>query len=309
MSLENANFDKKLYMAETITGIKFITSVRDSYGFDFVNAHVRGQSYSEPFTSRLIYEHSKNNKGIAVFAGAYIGDHAIPSALAGVRCLAFEPDIRSAKLMELNSLLNKVELEIVTKGLASTQGTAYINEADAISSIYTNDSQLRLSGTQIDVVDLDGYISNSQFVSLPVTLIQFDMEGGEVEALKGARQVIDKYSPLLVIEIHSLYDEFREDLASSKTVSYLLELEYEVYALRDYNTHYYIDDRLKYELIPVNQCFVQGPHHGFNLIAFRGNIPDFIRKRSKIVSGLSPKLIPSKFNDPRFRLTEHKEEE
>lgn len=74
------------------------------------------------------------------------------------------------------------------------------------------------TGTYIDTVSLD------QCVSDKVTFIKMDIEGVELEALKGSREIIRKYRPRLAISISQ-----EKDLV--EIPSYIKELvpEYKLY--------------------------------------------------------------------------------
>ena len=82
----------------------------------------------------------------------------------------------------------------------------------------------------------------------------------------------------------------------------MIDIGYNIYAIRDYNTHIDIDDNAIIELLNINNVYLEGPHHGFNLFCYRGELPDVILKGVTFVnSKLSPKLIPSKFDEKEFR--------
>lgn len=53
--------------------------------------------------------------------------------------------------------------------------------------------------TTVRVESLDAAISDD----LPVKLIKIDVEGGELDVIRGARGLIDRCSPVLIFELHS----------------------------------------------------------------------------------------------------------
>ena len=300
-AVRNAMGNAVLYK-QTELGYKYLTGIKDSYGIDFIFSESKSDYYSEPFTSRLISDISSNSKGIGIFAGGYIGDMAVIAALNGMQCIAFEPDPESRHLMQMNARLNSVNINVVEQGLYSSKCEKKLVLDDATSTLYDNGDLNNAEYLNIELIDLDSFLSDFQSDEGFVNLIQFDMEGAETEAILGAVNTINKHSPFLIIEIHSLYDDFRSGLSNSKTVKLLHSLDYNVYCLRDYNTSYQVPSNHPYELVPVSNCFVHGPHHGFNLIGFRGKIPQILSNHSVVVDNVSPKLIPSRAHDSKFAM-------
>ena len=61
-------------------------------------------------------------------------------------------------------------------------------------------------------------------------------------------------------------------------------------------------DNATIELLNINNVYLKGPHHGFNLFCYKGELPDIILRGVTFVNAkLSPKLIPSKFDEKEFR--------
>lgn len=59
----------------------------------------------------------------------------------------------------------------------------------------------------IDIVTIDSYTSSHD---LNVGLIKLDIEGSELEAIKGAIETICKYKPILLISVYHLPKDFFE---------------------------------------------------------------------------------------------------
>ncbi len=74
----------------------------------------------------------------------------------------------------------------------------------------------------IPLVTLD-YIM--PFIKKPVSFIKIDVEGNEINLLKGAKELITKYKPIIEIEIwDSLYDAF----INSDIWKFLEQLDYKI---------------------------------------------------------------------------------
>ncbi len=137
------------------------------------------------------------------------------------RIHAFEPDCISydnCKNMVKN--MTNADIQLYNAGLWSKDTTLYFAETgNAASQISTEQT-----GTSIKAVALDNCISDL------VTFIKMDIEGAELEALKGSREILKRYRPKLAI---SLYHK-KEDLV--ELPSYIKELvpEYKLY-IRHYS--------------------------------------------------------------------------
>lgn len=74
-------------------------------------------------------------------------------------------------------------------------------------------------GTKIEVVSLDSVIQEK------VTFIKMDIEGSEIKALQGSRNLIQTYRPKLAISIYHKW----EDLVDIPTYIHELVPEYKFY--------------------------------------------------------------------------------
>jgi len=106
---------------------------------------------------------------------------------------AFEPDESNAKnCIDKMNCLQGVEAELIKAGCWSSRKILYFAEHSDTTSYINQISQ----GVQIEVVPLDDYLSDG------VTFIKMDIEGSELEALKGAAQSIRRYHPKLAICVY-----------------------------------------------------------------------------------------------------------
>lgn len=107
---------------------------------------------------------------------------------------AFEPDIKNYEkcLKEADRIPN---LELANKGLWSREETLHFaGGAEQGSRIIETKDQ---SVTTISVAAIDDVVGEDK-----VTFIKMDVEGAELEALKGARKTIMKHHPRLAISIY-----------------------------------------------------------------------------------------------------------
>lgn len=132
-----------------------------------------------------------------VDVGAHVGNHAIFFAAAlGIRTVAFEPTAQSFSLLEYNVVANGVS-ELCTlqhSAVGAATGTARVIDGDDHNS-GTARLELDPQGA-VDVVTLDDALASE----LRVDIIKIDVEGWELDVLRGAEATISRCRPLIYIE-------------------------------------------------------------------------------------------------------------
>ncbi len=138
-----------------------------------------------------------NCKDVVVDGGAFIGDtiEEIEGITADAKIYAFEPDPDNYRIMKERYGDNE-RIKMFQAGLwSSTKRLSFSGNSGLASSICED------GNTSINVVSLDDTISSR------VDLIKMDIEGAELEALKGAQKIITKYTPKLAICIYHRQDD------------------------------------------------------------------------------------------------------
>ncbi len=130
---------------------------------------------------------------VVVDVGANVGNHAIFWAHHEHPVSAFEPneavaDIAEANI-ELNALADRVELHRVALG--DHEGTGRVEHLAAGN---LGGTRVVMGAGEVSVAELDA------FALANVGLIKVDVEGMELEVLRGARQTVLRDRPLLCIE-------------------------------------------------------------------------------------------------------------
>ena len=106
---------------------------------------------------------------------------------------AFEPDKENIVLCKKAiSAFDKCPVELLNAGLWSCQETLSFNSYGGGGSCVAKSGE-----TQIPVVALDDIVKNDR-----VTFIKMDIEGSELEALKGACKTIKRFKPKLAISLY-----------------------------------------------------------------------------------------------------------
>jgi len=157
------------------------------------------------------------------------------------------------------------------------------------SSIAIADDEA-INGEIVESTSIDDYVRSRELSS--VELIMLDTEGGEEHALSGARRTITRDEPNIVFEVHRNFVDWTDGLEKTSIVRSLTSQGYEVFAIRDFHNNYPMAD-FPVEIIPVAQVYLDGPPHGFNLLATKdANL--VARLGLSIVTNVSPKLLLEK---------------
>lgn len=150
-------------------------------------------------------EFIKNNlkKGECfVDVGANIGLmslHAAKVIGSQGKVYSFEPHPNTVKILRFNVSLNSIEnIDVLEKGVGSQSGNAIIYDRWDVNrggaSLFS--SNLEQEGFEIQVVTLDEVFGETK-----ISMIKIDVEGFELEVLKGAERILSSENPpILVVE-------------------------------------------------------------------------------------------------------------
>lgn len=266
-------------------GLIFEFPYRSKIARDFVmSAPERPDHVWEPQTTRLLVRLSRDATH-ALVGGAYFGDQAIPIAHAmrgRGTCHAFEPDADQAAMVARNAALNGLDnVRVQPLGLWSDSATrlAFVG-TDALAATVAAEGG-------IPATTIDEYAGETGIDRLG--LIMLDLEGAELEVLKGASRILDRDRPAIVFEVHGAFVDWSQGLARTDIVRFLSARGYTVLAVRDFQSNVALPPG-PIELVPIETAWLEGPPHGFNLVA----LPDprlLEDPLFRIAPGVSPKLL------------------
>ena len=162
------------------------------------------------------------NFNCVIDIGSNVGNHAyfFKNICNSNRVICFEPLPDNFELLKINC--SNCELHQV--GLSSNETKGYIQITEPIDS-NSGTAKISDSGIEIDLKTLDSYNLND------VSFIKIDVEGHELEVIKGAKNTINYSKPDILVETHLGINI--EDVMS------LLPKEY-VYEKITHETHYLI---------------------------------------------------------------------
>jgi FkbM family methyltransferase len=141
--------------------------------------------------------------GVVVDVGANIGNHTIFysnfSAARRVFCLEPNPVARRVLLANIEASGNrKVDTTFVEYGAGKVQGVFHVAEIPA-NNLGAATLEERGKGRAVMVAPLD-----SLFKSERIDFMKIDVEGMEIDVLKGAYSVIRDHRPIIHVEVNEL---------------------------------------------------------------------------------------------------------
>lgn len=192
-----------------------------------LRARVRGSSddlVKYKSQSKFTYDFElldMNTSDVLVDCGAYTGDtiDELEEYLKGkekdekfAHVYAFEPDEGNAdKILEK---YREEQVTVIRKGLGKTVGNVkfyadnslYSNVVD--SNMWGENTRRDLYGDQEVYTEIEISTLDIELKNLDVSVIKMDIEGSELDALIGAREIIDRCFPKLAICIYHKGEDF-----------------------------------------------------------------------------------------------------
>lgn len=254
----------------------------------------------EPQTTKLLKMLAAETSQV-IIGGAYIGDQVIPVAQilserkSSGEVHAFEPMEHAFRHLMTNIGINDIH-NVIAHRLAlwgHSDVTLNVTGPLALASAMPVNGNPVGQGETVKSVSIGDYVEARQLTS--VGLIRLAIEGSEEQAFLGCEELLSRPSPdapHLIFELHRFYVDWTPGLENTSIIKLLTAHGYSVFAIRDVNGNYPMAHQ-PVEIIPVNRVYLQGPPHGFNLLATKdsGLIEHF---GLRVVKDVSPKLLLDK---------------
>lgn len=245
---------------------------RSKIARDFVMSEPETPDHAwEPQTSRILVEFAKRAKQVVV-GGAYFGDHAVliakEVAKRGGVVHAFEPNDEQRAMLRRNAELNGLT-NIVPRSEGLWNNSSTTLKLVGYDSFAAAEQVGEGDAGGFKTVTISDYLAAAKVDQLD--LIVIDIEGAELAALEGAERFLSMpagQAPNILFEVHRHYVDWSNGLANTPIVKLMTDRGYQVFALRDFNSNYDLSKH-KIELIPLDAVHLDGPPHGFNMIAVK----------------------------------------
>jgi FkbM family methyltransferase len=200
------------------------------FSFDHIGLRINHEGRYENRDLFLILDYLKSvipfpQKSTAIDIGANIGNHSVYFAEFFESVFAFEPNPRTFALLKVNSefaCLNR-NITCFNYGLSDQNSHLFFKTSKSNtgeSSIV--DETFKNGNNGVFLIDVKRADEIEQLFERDISLIKIDVEGHDLPALKGAKELIRKNKPIILFEQHA--DDFIN--GTSNVLDYLKELNY-----------------------------------------------------------------------------------
>jgi len=144
---------------------------------------------------------------VAVDAGCYMGFYSlliarILSETGGGTVFAFDPNKNNIACLERSAAANPAaKIVAIANALGSHCGTVRGSASDGVRMVTLVGDRGASQAEEFTLVTLDSLLETKIFSR--VDFIKIDVEGFEMELLHGARKLLERYRPQILIELHS----------------------------------------------------------------------------------------------------------
>jgi FkbM family methyltransferase len=169
----------------------------------------------EPYVKAILYKGLKSND-VVIDIGANIGVYVIPLAKKVGQVIAFEPHPKSFEMLEKSVELNQLHnVVVINKSVSDSKNHEVlldISDGPTYSKVIPTDFLGKVTTyTKTESIDLDTALAGKDRVDW----LLIDVEGHEINVLKGARNILQRYSPKIIAEISvNKFDKVSEILSN-----------------------------------------------------------------------------------------------
>ena len=174
---------------------ELITRDDNGWYFPTFDTRVMGHLYKEPDYPKQYSKFCKNNNCV-IQAGGNIGWYPKMYSELFDLVYTFEPEFVNFNCLTLN-LLNNFNIKKFQACLGeSHQMTEVVVSQDLCGMHHVRTDSMEKSFVQnIPIFKIDDFCFNN------CDLIQLDVEGHEIQALRGAKETIEKFKPIIIVEM------------------------------------------------------------------------------------------------------------
>ncbi len=175
------------------------------YAYDLIGISINTQGRFEKFELEFLAEQifPQINSGSAdcLDIGANIGNHACSLADSFHHVYAFEPELKSYRLLQINAAL-KNNISPINVGASSSRAVlkafqSPVNIGGTKIAAHPT-SSLETVKLELPVARIDDVMNDIE--SAQISFIKLDVEGHEREALEGMKKILRRYSPIVAFE-------------------------------------------------------------------------------------------------------------
>lgn len=220
----------------TVNDVSTQFSTEDEYSKSWFFPRYAGGRMHEKVVTEMLIE-ALQSASCFVDVGAHLGWYTCIAAkhIPSGRVYGFEMDDLSFALLEQNITINNcTNVDVYNLAVYDFSGmVSYIRDSKRPNPslhLQANKKDQKSSmSVSVDSVILDEFVKSERIVP---NVIKIDVEGAEMNVLKGMRQTMREYRPILFLEIHPTNLSYFNS-STSDVLSLLIEYGYRVFEIED----------------------------------------------------------------------------
>tara|TARA_R100000734_G_scaffold1076_1_gene1138 strand:- start:1625 stop:2317 length:693 start_codon:yes stop_codon:yes gene_type:complete len=178
-----------------------------SITYDLIESHLKHAPMKATQKGKIwerklynIYSELLHDNMIAIDIGAYIGTHTLPMSKFCEKVYAFEANTIIASYLLTNKIKNNIDnVTVFAAALSNKNDTSTFYKRDDGTSRISNSREIKGTKETLYTHTLSEFILPQDVER--IKLIKIDVEGHEFEVLEGAKEIIEKSRPCILIEV------------------------------------------------------------------------------------------------------------
>lgn len=200
------------------------------FAFDHIGLCINHYGRYESRTLSLIEDYlpsviSDLSQTVALDIGANIGNHSLYFSNLFEEVFAFEPNLKTFALLKFNTeyVCSKRNIKCFNFGLSDQNSDLFFKASKSnVGGSRIVEDQQSVQDSETFLIEVKRADDFMELYDKKISLIKIDVEGHELAALKGAKNLIEKNHPIILFEQHiSDFSEGRSDV-----IDYLRGLNY-----------------------------------------------------------------------------------
>ena len=220
----NTKIKKKIfYIIFTLFKSFIIGPIKLNFGKFFFYSYPQRKNYSRSLLSKVTLHDEReinffikniDDKSIFIDCGANQGFYTIPIAASNSNCkiIAFEPSIQEMEYLNQNILLNNIKnIETSYLGIGDKEGSFKfkndnLEKNSTKGGLIVENENEKNEIKMIDVTTLDKFIDDRKLdiTSDTKLFIKIDLEGYDINAVYGSKDIIKNYFTVLLVEFSKM---------------------------------------------------------------------------------------------------------
>ena len=204
---------------------------------DYTRFLLTRASLPDPRERNIIIQNLKNKNNIFIDCGANAGFYSLDVAtkVENVTTYAFEPSKKEKVFLQNNLDLNKIiNVEIVDLAVGDKDDIVIFNDTrdDKINNssgggFVTTDSAKTENNYKVKIITLDNFFKNKNFDKETSIFIKIELEGYDLKAINGAKNIILNYDCTVIFEFSKMVMNQRD--YSINDIDFFLKKGFKLY--------------------------------------------------------------------------------